>query len=198
MSGGNDDRTRILGSDDEATRILGGQRSAFSSRSQGGGTLIGVANLQDDVRVGGQDASQPAEGNTMFLPDQASAGATAFDPVVAWLVVKSGPGRGESRNVHYGQNSIGRGRDQRISLDFGDARISREAHAFLIYDDQQRKFYLRDNGKSNVVRHKGCLVMVPTEILDRDEITIGETTLTFVALCDSRFDWLADHEQNKT
>jgi FHA domain-containing protein len=201
--GDDDDATRVVFRKDsggEDTTVLGDQR----------GTLIGVADIQRQVRVAGKDgdatmmhprAGAPgSQGETIFLaPGQSSPkpGAPKFDPVVGWLVVTSGPGRGQFRPVFYGQNSIGRGPDQRISIDFGDQRISREAHAFIIYDEVQRMFFIRDNGKSNLVRHKGNLVMMPTEIFDRDEITIGDTSLMFVALCNSSFDWLASDEPSK-
>jgi hypothetical protein len=142
----------------------------------------------------------PAQGETIFVTPEPGAlpGAKPFEPVVGWLVVTRGPGRGEFRAVHYGQNSIGRDPKQRISFDFGDQKISRDTHAFLVYDEVVRKFFLRDNGKSNLVRHNGNLVMAPTEIQDRDTISIGDTTLLFVALCNANFDWLAADEPDKT
>jgi hypothetical protein len=51
------------------------------------------------------------------------------EPVVGWLVITSGPGRGQSLQLGYGMNSIGRNEAQRVSLDFGDEEISRENHA---------------------------------------------------------------------
>jgi len=39
--------------------------------------------------------------------------------------------------------------------------------------------------------------MMPTEIQDRDEIAVGDTTLLFVALCNDNFDWLANNEPTK-
>jgi hypothetical protein len=152
----------------------------------------------------GQATPPPqGQGETIFIvtPTDAAVGTKPFDPVVGWLIVVKGPGRGEFRPVFYGQNSIGRDPKQRVSFDFGNAsdpKISRETHAFIIYDDVQRKYFIRDNGKSNLVRHKSNLVMMPTEIQDRDEITIGDTTLLFVALCNSKFDWLAANEPDKT
>lgn len=172
------------------------------------GTLIGVADIERGVRIAGQPggagANAPAatggndQGATIFIP--AGAAATAgdkFDPAVGWLVIIKGKGRGHSRPVYYGQNSIGRGPDMRIQIDFGDQRISRDAHAYLIYDDANRKYFLKDNGKSNLVRHKGNVVMQPTEIHDRDEVTIGETTMLFVSLCGPTFDWLTGNEPSK-
>jgi FHA domain len=134
-------------------------------------------------------------GDTVMVPagaaDPQSKGA--FDPVVGWLVVVDGLGRGQFRPVRYGQNAVGRGQDLRISIDFGDQRISREPHAFVIYDEVQRRFFIRDNGKSNIVRLNGEAVLSLSELHDRDRISIGETTLLFVALCDQNFDWLVDN-----
>jgi len=167
---------------EEATRILP-QRPTASTPLRG--TLVGVAQADD--------AGDDDEERTVFLP--AGVGAEdekGFDPAVAWLVVINGPGRGEYCPVFYGQNSIGRGEKQRIRLNFGDTRITREPHAFLIYDDIARNFFLRDNGKSNLLRLNGATVMVPTEVKDRDQISLGETVLLFVALCGKEFDWMSD------
>ena len=159
------------------------------------GKVIGVADIQRGVTVGGQAGGADAD-RTVFVPAKVGGAppipgqaAAAFDPVVGWVVVVDGPGRGQFRPVYYGQNTIGRGMDMRISIDFGDHRISREAHAYVIYDEVERKFFVRDNGKSNIVRVNGEMVLAPSQLHDRDMISIGETTMLFVALCDSRFDW---------
>lgn len=206
---GGDDATRIVfrnDSDDEATKILTDHGTPpISTRRDPAGTVIGVANIQQGVRVAGRPSSSSAtapgnQGETVFITGQASAspGASRFDPVVGWLIVRKGPGRGQARQVYYGQNSVGRGNEQRVCLDFGDQRISREAHAFIVYDDALRKFFIRDNGKSNLLRVNGNLVMMPTELADRSEIIIGDTTLLFVALCGPDFDWLAENEHPAT
>ena len=135
------------------------------------------------------------DGDTVMVP----AGTTSahskdpFDPVVGWLVVVEGLGRGQFRPIRYGQNAVGRGQDLRICIDFGDQRISREPHAFVIYDEVQRKFFIRDNGKSNIIRLNGNAVLTHAELHDRDVISIGETSLLFVSLCDQNFDWLASN-----
>lgn len=170
-------------SPDEATRILPARHGAAPGKQPGQGAVIGVA---------GQRQAADDEGRTMFMPGAMGAKAKqdTFDPAVAWLVVVEGPGRGNHCPVYYGQNSIGRGADQRIRLGFGDVRIARDAHAYLIYDDVARKYYLRDNGKANLVRLNGSPVMTPMELKDRDRISIGETVLLFVPLCGENFDWL--------
>src|SRR3954453_11732558 len=54
------------------------------------------------------------------------------DPVVGWLVIVSGPGRGGFCRLGYGQNSIGRDAEERVRLEFGDDSISRKKHCFVI------------------------------------------------------------------
>lgn len=197
---GGDEPTRIVvrGDDtDKDTTIMPGRDDVDAK-------VIGVASAEVTVPEGTSPAMQASsgsdddgDGHTLFVPMGAESSEVGAEhgPLVGWLVVRTGPGRGQGRPIYYGQNSIGRGEDQRVPLDFGDQRISRDAHAFVLYDEEQRKFFIRDNGKSTIVRHNGDPVMMPKEIADRDLIQIGETTLMFVALCGSGFDWLADDGQ---
>lgn len=212
------------GSEDSATRIVQPPPGGVRAPERGQGAVIGVsgkraaqspasAEADDDRTVvipstpkppAGQKSkdattsgprvgdAQPAKGAAG--DGSASATALPFDPAVAWLVITDGPGRGQHLNVYYGQNTIGRGAEQRIRLNFGDNRIAREAHAFVVYDDVERKFYLRDNGKANLVRVNGKPVLTPTELADRDQLSIGETQMTFVAFCGPAFDWLAQDD----
>ena len=177
--------------DDGATRILPARQFGARPAAQPGQGVIGVAG---QTRQQAED-----EGRTMFMPvGMAAQKQDSFDPAVAWLVIVEGPGRGNHCPVFYGQNSIGRGSDQRIRLAFGDTRITRDAHAYLIYDDVARKYYLRDNGKANLVRLNGAPVMAPVEVKDRDRISIGEPVMLFVALCGQGFDWLAQGDEPNT
>lgn len=178
--------------DEGATRILPVQ--PVGARPSGQAAVIGVAGQN-------RQQQQPAdEGRTVVMPagGMKTAPQEQFDPAVGWIVIVEGPGRGNHCPVYYGQNSIGRGADQRIRLGFGDTRIARDSHAFLIYDDVARKFYLRDNGKTNLVRLNGAPVMTPMPLKDRDRIQIGETVMMFVPLCGESFDWLASGESPST
>lgn len=217
-SNGRDDKTQLVPNLDGADK----DRTIIPGQPQGpGGGLGGLQSppLRGTVIGGGpnpgpgqrpplgqapgpvpQPGARPAPdaGATMFVvpqPASSTPGSPLFDPVVGWITVVKGPGRGCFKPVFYGSNSIGRGPDQRIQVDFGDQRISRETHAYIVYDDVQREYYLRDNGKSNLVRHNGSLVMAPTQIKDRDRITVGDTVLMFIALCNADFDWLAGTDE---
>lgn len=216
---GSEDATYVVpkspSADDEATRIL---PMRPSGRPAGQGQVIGVAAQHSRPPEEGSPSTPPSaptsgaklppppddtdnESRTVFAPAGFSPAKTEsaeepeeFDPAVGWLVIMEGPGRGKNCSVYYGQNSIGRGPEQRIRLNFGDTRIARDTHAFVIYDDISRTFYIRDNGKTNLVRLNGAPVMTPMPLKDRDRITIGSTVMMFVALCGPDFDWLSSSD----
>ncbi|MCV2870599.1 FHA domain-containing protein [Defluviimonas sp. WL0002] len=106
-----------------------------------------------------------------------------------WVVITKGPGRGTSIAISAGVSQIGRGDDQAIQLDFGDTSISRQNHAAIAFDDEDRKFYLGHGGKANIVRLNGKPVLSTEPLSDGDLIRIGETTMTFVAFCGEDFVW---------
>ncbi|HZT46345.1 MAG TPA: biotin/lipoyl-containing protein, partial [Hyphomicrobiaceae bacterium] len=95
---------------------------------------LGMSGLSPTDR-----AMSGGSAKTQYLRSGADVDA---DPVAGWLVVVKGPGRGGFRPVYVGMNSIGRDPGQRISLSFGDDSISREEHAYIAYDEEQRQFYL--------------------------------------------------------
>lgn len=158
----------------------------------------------DTASVGDRDmsprqvttGSSDAERTRLIGPARRSKGGSegastdmAEDPVVGWLVVVDGPGRGQARAVGYGMNSIGRGPTERISLEFGDEQMSRTGHAVLTYDPRSRKFYLQHGGGRNLTYVGDQAVLTPTEIASNTEVMIGRTKLRFIALCGPQFDW---------
>lgn len=168
-----------------------------------GGTVIGRTRL---VGLPGQTpqtplpaapAPQVPEASTLKMGAGAVADKTQFlraddaplEPVVGWVVVVKGPGRGGFRPVFVGMNSIGRAPSQRICLDFGDDTISREEHAYITYDDEQRRYWVQHGGKSNVVRHGSEPLLAPAELRANDLIRIGKTTLRFYPCCGPDFSW---------
>jgi len=111
------------------------------------------------------------------------------DPVVGWLVVIDGHGRGHTLAIGYGSNSIGRSTTERLQIDFGDGQISRVNHATLTFDPKGRKYFVQHGGGKNLTYLEGEPVLSPVQLNPRDKILIGETTLMFVPLCDDQFDW---------
>jgi hypothetical protein len=109
--------------------------------------------------------------------------------VTGWVVIVKGPGRGNSLNLGYGQQRIGRDQSSHIRLDFGDMEISREKHAGIVYDPKGRKFYLQPGDGVNLTYLNDSPALAPTELETDSFIQMGETTLRFVALCGPDFDW---------
>lgn len=121
-------------------------------------------------------------------PAEAEFGAEG--PVVGWLVVVKGPGRGGSIKLGYGMNSIGREADNRVCLPFGDELISRRKHAVLTYDPRGRKFYLQHGDSVNLTYVGESPVLAPVVLLGGETIRLGGATeLRFVPLCGEDFDW---------
>lgn len=111
------------------------------------------------------------------------------DPVVGWLVVTEGPGRGNFHKLGYGVNTIGRGPESRVSLDYGDEEISRHGHAMLTYDTKSRKFFVQHGNAVNLTYLADAPVLQPHEITGREVIGLGSTRLMFVPFCGPEFEW---------
>ena len=113
----------------------------------------------------------------------------AQDPVVGWLVIVKGPGCGNACQLGYGQNSLGRDRDERVCLDFGDEGVSRKNHCFVIYEPRTREYSIRPGDGANLTYLNGNLLSEPRPLQAADLIELGETTLRFVPLCGPTFEW---------
>ena len=111
------------------------------------------------------------------------------DPVVGWLIVVKGPGRGNAVRLGYGWNTVGRDASQRVALDFGDALISRLNHTKILYDPRARKFTVTLGEGTNPTYVRGEALLGPTEIKSNDRLQVGDTELLFLALCGPDFDW---------
>ncbi len=173
---------------------LGGNTGLPAGAVIGRSRLVGnhgTSPLSGAVMSGVPPSERVGQPKTQFIRAADNVDADA-DPVAGWLVVVKGPGRGGFRPVFVGMNSVGRDTDQRISLSFGDESISRADHAYIAYDEEQRRFYLQHGGKANLVRLSGRPVLSPTELNAYDLIRIGKTTLRFVPLCGEYFAWSDD------
>ncbi len=146
--------------------------------------LLGFAGAAPVVSdpIAATGPARPAAGSASTAPAQPTF-------PTGWIVVIDGPGRGAAFAVAAGVAQIGRGDDQAIRLDFGDASISRSNHAAIAYDEETRQFFIGHGGKANLVRRNDRPVLATEPLEDRDRIRIGETTLLFVALCGAGFDW---------
>ncbi|CAN0604259.1 unnamed protein product, partial [Ectocarpus sp. 12 AP-2014] len=114
------------------------------------------------------------------------------DPLVGWLVVVDGPGRGTGIPFGAGMNAIGRGVDNAVVLDFGDEDIAEGPHAYIVYDEENRSFHITHAGQNSVVRLDDQPLLEAKHIDNGAQVRIGQTTLRFSAFCGPDFDWSND------
>lgn len=139
--------------------------------------------LEADVTRLISDEQDPAESATR------SPARLSSTPVVGWLVVVEGPGRGTSVPFGTGMNSIGRRSDNGVVLDFGDEDITESAHAFIVYDEENKAFHVTHAGQQSVVRLNDQPLLEAKPIDDGALLRLGQTTVRFCALCGPDFDW---------
>ncbi len=125
---------------------------------------------------------------------QSEQNATTFP--VGWLAITKGPGRGAQFTLQSEVSTIGRGDDQTIALNFGDDTISRNNHAAIAYDHQLNACFVGYGGKANLVRLNGRPVLATEQLSNGDTICVGQTTLRFVELCGTEFNWNSANDED--
>jgi hypothetical protein len=193
----NDEKTRIVRPLEQLQRTASPETGDSDETRKVDRDDTADAHSIKPIRAGGEEKTvlfrpSPNRGEgTMFNPlaPKSEAGAASDDPVVGWLIVVKGPGRGNAVRLGYGWNSIGRDASQRACLDFGDSQISRLNHAKLLYDPRARKFTLTLGEGTNPTYVRGDVLLGPTEVQSGDRIQMGDTELLFLALCSETFDW---------
>lgn len=118
--------------------------------------------------------------------------ALSSNPVVGWMVVVDGPGRGQDLRFAVGMNAIGRGAGNDVVVDFGDDEIVIEAHAYIVYDDEKRTYHATHAGQNSVVRLNNEPLLEAKTVQSGDQLRLGQTTLRLVTLCGADFDWSGD------
>jgi len=141
-----------------------------------------------DLSVEPEDLSTQVlqEAESEQLPGDFRAGE---EILAGWLVVIAGPGRGSSLALIRGTNTLGRGIDQQVSLDFGDTEIALENHSLISYDPAARSFWLENGSGKSDTWLAGERISAPMVLKTGDQFRVGQTVLHFVALCGESFDW---------
>ena len=99
-------------------------------------------------------------------------------------------GLGAFRPIYEGNNHIGRAKNQRIPIDFGDDTISSEEQAYIRYNSMDRSFLFVPNlSKTNIVAINDKKPTGAVKLEAMDLITMGRTKLAFVPFCGEEFDW---------
>lgn len=123
-------------------------------------------------------------------PATAPTPTASLSPVVGWLAIIAGPGRGQVLALRYGVNDIGRSDKSRIRLDFGDSAILPDNHAAIIYTARSRRFYLQS--LTAAVELNGQPAQDSLELAGGEILQLAQTRLRFIPLCGSDFDWRDD------
>lgn len=185
-----DDRTRIAGAGGPAGRSGSSEQYTLRDGSSPPPTdevRPGTAATPASLAVGPKRTELVGvQGVSNEVSPNAAASA---DPVVGWLVIVEGPGRGYSLPVGTGMNSVGRGADQRIRLDFGDNQISSSKHFFVSYDPRSRQFGLHRGDGANLTYLNEAPVYGSEKLENHSLIELGSTKLRFAAFCGEQFSW---------
>lgn len=150
--------------------------------------------VEESLKDAIKKASVNPEGTTMgffSLGNAVSSQTTSApetDPVVGWLVCIQGRHIGESFNILSARNSIGRNDTNRIVLS-KDNGVSREKHAWIVYEPKQKVFYLQPGESSGLTYLNDENIMVSKVLAPRDKIEVGESAFIFVPLCGDNFSW---------
>jgi hypothetical protein len=174
---------------DHPTRIIRTQRDQDASATSVATRKISTEEPRAELDDSPKTRVISSRGSGVRSEDSAGNIPDDFELAAGWLVIIDGPGRGVTREIYYGMNSVGRGQGERISLDFGDTSISREAHAYIVFDEKKSDFYIQHGGKSNLVRLNDVPVLAPIQMKKGDVIEIGATRVMFVPLCGDDFSW---------
>lgn len=110
------------------------------------------------------------------------------EPVVGWLVAVKGEHLGECFNIYSGKSSMGRNPDNRIVF-AKDGQISREKHAFIMYEPKKHEFFIQSGDSSGLTYVNNENIIGAKKIDAYDIIELGGSQFIFIPLCCDRFSW---------
>lgn len=109
------------------------------------------------------------------------------EPVVGWIVCIEGNEFGKPFQIVSGKNSIGRHKENSIVIN--DKSVSREKHAFIIYEPKKRNFYVQPGEGSQLTYLNDENIMEAKPLKKNDIIEIGSGKYIFIPLCSEEFSW---------
>lgn len=111
-----------------------------------------------------------------------------IEPVVGWLICTKGENFGEDYRITAELNYIGREADNDICISKDEA-ISRKKHAIIVYEPKSKMYLVQPGDSKKMFYLNGTVVLTPTEIKKNDVLSLGNTELLFMPLCDNNFSW---------
>jgi len=129
-----------------------------------------------------------SHGPTEDLKTMAFYNFTDVEPVVGWLVCVIGEYLGQSFNLKTGQNFIGRALTMDVPL-AKDTSVSRDKHATVTYDPQNRVFYIQPGESSGLTYLNGNLLLAHQPLKAYEKIKVGNSEFVFIPCCGDQFTW---------
>jgi len=129
-----------------------------------------------------------SHGPTEDLKTMAFYNFTDAEPVVGWLVCVTGEYFGESFNLKTGQNFIGRALTMDVPL-AKDTSVSRDKHAIVTYDPQNRVFFVQPGDSSGLTYLNDALLLAHQPLKAYEKIKVGKSEFVFVPCCGEQFSW---------
>ena len=108
--------------------------------------------------------------------------------VAGWLVCVSGRYKGRAFVCEEGRNRIGNDMSYEIALTM-EPSVTREVHAYLIYEPKNSVFYLENGIGNGLVYLNDEILFSHNKLEAYDKIQIGKVTFVFVPLCGDKFKW---------
>lgn len=155
---------------------------------------MGTTLMDEPHATGGKGTSHmdTPGGTRLEFPEGFGGREAQRSPVVGWLVIVDGPGRGHSLELGYGMNIVGRGPYNRVVLGFGDDLISEDDHFRIAYDAKHRSFHIVPGRGTNLVYVNESALLAPQPLPSPSSFTVGATSIRFVALCGPDWEWTGE------
>ena len=165
----------------DAQSGLGQQFASAQAKTVGFFEMAGSANraVQQPANV------MPSVSNMTGTNTVAS---TSSEPVVGWLVCIKGAHLGECFNIYSGKSSMGRSNTNRIVFS-KDGQISRDKHAFIMYEPKKREFFIQSGDSSGLTYLNEENIIGSRKIEAFDILELGGSQFVFVPLCSEKFAW---------
>lgn len=145
-------------------------------------------------------ANPPAAPRTEIRPNLPAAPQTEISapppqnslPVVGWLVVAEGAGKGRDFRLVCGENRIGYGAEMEVCLNFAAESVTTvgsDVHARVVYDPHANEFFVERGRSRELPLLNGRSVRGEPVLQAYDVLQVGQTKLVFVPLCGGGFVW---------
>lgn len=156
---------------------------------------INSSSLAEEFSKASEPISVIERGTSIRADELSSDGKTvgffsagvSLEPPVGYLICVKGTDFGIGYPLKIGNNAIGR--SQLMDVVITDVKVSREKQAYVMYEPRKRQFFLRPGEGNGLCYCNNEIVMAPTLIKGYDRITIGDTELLLIEVCNEKFSW---------